>query len=103
MLANSFSYLPVLTGNDEQPVWQVVSDSSIVRYLRINGEVSSERLIQTLAQAIDCGALKLSPVQKCGADERLDALSQAPNGLPTLVVSPDGRSLLGILTPFDLL
>ena len=83
--------------------WRVVSDSNLVRYLRVNGEVSSERLMQKLSQAIDPGGLKLIPVQKCGADQRLDALSQESEGLPTLVLSPDGRSLLGILTPFDLL
>ena len=89
--------------SEEQPVWQVVSDSNLVRYLRVKGEVSTERLMQTLAQAIDPGGLKLIPVQQCGADERLTALSQESEGLPTLVLSPDGRSLLGIVTPFDLL
>jgi hypothetical protein len=104
MLSNSFSYLPVLTGSEEQPVWQVVSDSNLVRYLRVNGEISTERLMKKLSQAIDHPAgLKLIPVQQCGTDQRLDALSRDSDGLPTLVLSPDGRSLLGILTPFDLL
>jgi hypothetical protein len=103
MLSNSFSYLPVLTGSEEQPVWQVVSDSNLVRYLRVKGEVSTERLMQKLSQAIGPGALKLIPAQQCGADQRLDALSLDSEGIPTLVLSPDGHSLLGILTPFDLL
>lgn len=103
MLANSFSYLPVPTGDEGQPVWQVVSDSRLARYLRVNGKVSSERLMQKLSDAMDSGGLKLFPVQSCGPEERLDAVLHGSEGLPTLVLSPDGRSLLGILTPFDLL
>ena len=61
MLSNSFSYLPVLTGSKQQPVWQVVSDSNLVKYLRVKGEVSSERLVQKLSEATDLGGLNVAP------------------------------------------
>ena len=81
-------YLPVLTGSKQQPVWQVVSDSNLVKYLRVKGEVSSERLVQKLSEATDLGGLTLLPVQTCLANDKLANLSQGPEGLPTLVLSP---------------
>lgn len=89
MLANSFSYLPVPTGRERQPVWHAVSDFRLARYLRVNGEVSRERLMQKLSEAVDSGGFKLTPVQSCGPEERLDAVLQGPEGPPTLVLSPD--------------
>jgi CBS domain-containing protein len=103
MLTNSFSYLPVATGDEEQPVWQVISDYRLARYLRVKGEVSKDLLIQRLSEAVDSKGLKLHPVQICGPEDRLDAVWQETDALPMLVLSPGGRQLLGILTPFDLL
>ena len=40
MPANSFSYLPVATGDEGRPVWQVISDSRLARYLSSTAVVS---------------------------------------------------------------
>ena len=103
MLANSFSYLPVATGEEPQPFWQVISDSRLARYLRADGEPSRDLLVQKLSNAVESKRLQLLPVQSCGPEDPLDAVLQGADGLPVMVISPGGRQLLGILTPFDLL
>ncbi len=103
MLANSFSYLPVATGDEGQLVWQVISDSRLARYLRVDGDVSRDLLVQKLSAALDSKRLHRLPVQTCGPEDRLEVALQGADGLPTLVLSPNDGNLLGILTPFDVL
>ena len=103
MLANSFSYLPVMTDNQAQPVWQVISDSRLARYLREEGEISKDLLIQSLSEALASKRLQLIPVQTCGPEDCLKQVLHGADGLPTLILSPNSGHLLGVLTPFDLL
>lgn len=105
MLANSFSYLPVLRGEKE---WGVVSDAAIAKFLgpKHNGGNRTKRLAMTIE---DASAQSDNPISLMGPefvaedgplDKALDGLTKSPI---LLVGSPSGTSLLGILTAFDLL
>jgi CBS domain-containing protein len=104
MLVNSFSYLPVSTEEGEgRGTWQLISDVRLARYLRVDGEVSKERLIHKLQQAVGSGDLQLFSAQTCNPEDDIKTVLQVLEGLPALVLSPDNKRLVGILTPFDLL
>ncbi|HKM91169.1 MAG TPA: hypothetical protein VJX29_11185 [Candidatus Acidoferrales bacterium] len=103
MLVNSFSYLPVPSEAHEKSDWRLISDFRLARYLRKNGRVSKACLIQELQQAVNSGELELIPARTCNPQDKIEAALQGSEGLPTLVISPDAKQLLGILTAFDLL
>ncbi|HUA99754.1 MAG TPA: hypothetical protein VMA34_15585 [Terracidiphilus sp.] len=105
MLANSYSYLPVLSRDNE---WGVVSDAAIAMFLGSDrkGKERRRRLAMTLEEA----ALQSErPVRLTSAvfiDETapLDRAIELLKGAPIVLVrSPVGTSVVGILTPFDLL
>jgi hypothetical protein len=99
MLANSFSFLPVKGATE----WCLVSDSEIATYL---GTDSSERRIR-LAQTLLAAGIPLQRADFCAVDTPLkDALLKLDGSQrPLLVFREDGKqeSLIGIVTPFDLL
>jgi CBS domain-containing protein len=100
MLANSFSFLPVLQGED----WCLVSDREVAIYLRTSSNSERKR---RLATPLDKTQLNL-PTAECVEEETslqdaLKALRDAP-----LLVCGEGipgtpKRLLGIVTAFDLL
>jgi hypothetical protein len=103
MLANSYSYLPVL-GNDG--VWRIISDASVARFLGLDqfGGTRKSRLATTIGNAFlkDTDLLSLASDLPPDADlcEALELLNS--RGV-LLVRNTDGGDLLGILTAFDLL
>ena len=102
MLANSFSYLPVLEGGDP---WRVVSDVAIARFLGSGGDESRDsRLAKTLQEACK----KVPYVLKAAKIvEETTTLRAALDHFGTehvlLVREQKSGGLLGILTAFDLL
>jgi hypothetical protein len=112
MLESSFSYLPVRTMPSDAPVWKLVSDLELARYLRTaaNAKERASRLLETLANAQKLGGIQLREPKTCGSEEFISGLFTQGDGhttwdgLPILVVrSSLEKDLLGILTPFDLL
>ena len=78
MLANSFSYLPVATDTEPQPVWQLISDFRLAKYLRANGRASRDVLVQKLSEAVDSKRLQLLPVRRCGPEDHPRAPPRPP-------------------------
>jgi CBS domain-containing protein len=105
MLANSYSYLPVLR-SDKQ--WAVISDAAIATFLGPDrkGTARRTRLAMTLEEASTLSERPLVPSpgvfvdEKTSLDQAFDLLSRSPI---LLVRSPVGSGLVGILTAFDLL
>ena len=103
MLANSFSYLPVLCATDGKPEWFLISDSSVARYLRVPLQ-RDKRLFKTLEEAVDANELQLEEATTCYSDAPIEDALPLFGGRPLLVCHrEDPGWLLGILTAFDLL
>jgi hypothetical protein len=101
MLANSYSYLPVL--KDRQ--WYLISDVAIAVYLGAEreGPERKRRLASTLDKAFsDVGVTQIEP--KPDSTSLADAL-EALRHVPALLIyrASDKDNLAGILTAFDLL
>jgi hypothetical protein len=103
MLANSFSCPPVCTTEEPAPVWKLVSDSELVHYLRGDRADFAHRLLQTLDDAVNSSGFKLLDAQSYSPEDSIDSVLQQSQRLPIVVVSPQNRQLVGILTAFDLL
>lgn len=100
MLANSFSYLPLLTQRDGQSAWHLLPDSSIAKYLQRDRK---QHLAKSIEEAIKDG-LEVEPAQCCFVDTTVAHALAIFNGKPLLIVDkiqPD--LLIGIVTAFDLL
>lgn len=99
MLASSFSFLPVKSMTE----WCVVSDSEIATYL---GADTAERRMR-LAHTLEAARIPLRPAMLCEVDTPLDEALRMLDGSPRpiLVCRKEGehQSLVGIITPFDLL
>ncbi len=111
MLANSYSYMPVLEADEkltEGNEWSIISDVAIANYLgpARNGETRRNRLVKTLADARTDDLKVQKPVktfeEKTTLKEALDHLEKEEAKV-LLVRGPNRGSLLGILTAFDLL
>ncbi len=102
MLVNSFSFLPVPPAGEREANWRLVSDFRLAQYLRVDGDVSKERLAQKLEQAVESGQLELHAADTCNTEDDIKMVLGKSNGLPAVVLSPE-KQLMGILTPFDLL
>jgi hypothetical protein len=103
MLVNSFSYLPVPVERDGNTEWLLISDFRLGQCLRKNGKVMKDGLIQRLHDAVGAGQIELHSAKTCYPQDKIEAILQTSDGRPALVLSPDNKELLGILTPFDLL
>ena len=116
MLVEAFSYLPVRYDFGGGPIWYLVSDYGLARFLR--GE---KDLKMALAKPL-CEVLNLSepdtvqaPIYEvapvCNVDDPIDHVLQISKGKPVLICQAnrrevshaDGRELVGIITPFDLM
>jgi len=108
MLGNSYSYMPVLESGEEQDQeneWSVVSDVAIAKYLGAErgSNIRRTRLTMTLEQARNKG-LELRCAK--AIDEKTtitEALEHLGSEQVLLIKGPKRRSLLGIVTAFDLL
>ena len=103
MLVNLFSYLPVPVERDGKTGWRLISDFRLGQCLRKDGKVVKDRLIQRLEDAVKSGQIELHLAKTCGPQDKIETVLPTSDGLPTLVLSPDNKELLGLLTPFDLL
>jgi hypothetical protein len=103
MLVNAFSYLPVPIEKDGKTDWRLISDCRLARCLRKKGRVTKEALIQRLEDAVKSGQIELYSARTCYPQDKIEAVLKISEELPTLVLSPQNKELLGILTPFDLL
>lgn len=96
MLANSFSYLPLLIQHN----WYLLSDGSIAKYIQPNRK---ERLAKSVEEALNDG-LQRESVICCNPDKPASEVIEIFNGKPLLVVDKGNNDiLLGIVTAFDLL
>jgi CBS domain-containing protein len=101
MLKNSFTYLPLLSGDEGQPRWLLVSDYHVAHYLR-QGDRKA-RLAKTLESAI-AEDLILEQAIICFADTGVVEALEKSKGQPVIVVDREHpEQLVGIVTPFDLL
>jgi hypothetical protein len=103
MLVNSFTYLPVPVEGGGNTAWRLISDFQLGQCLRKNGKVMRDALIQRLQAAVNSGQIELSSARTCHPQDKIETVLQTSEGFPTLVLSPNNKELLGILTPFDLL
>lgn len=101
MLANAFSYMPVLTVCNDEPEWHIISDYAVACYLRSGKR--DQRLATPLEKALREG-MDPAPARLCTADFPItEALSLAKDG-PVLVHRKESKGeLVGIITTFDLL
>jgi hypothetical protein len=104
MLANSYSYLPVLLNEGEVKDWRLISDHFVATYLR-KGE-RKKLLAKRLEQAIQESTNEPPKAPICLTNtmisEALDKLES--EGLPLLIFDEKYPSqLVGIVTAFDLL
>lgn len=103
MLASSFSYLPVRVGKEDAADWFLVSDFQLGRCLRGRmGKIGKPELVLRLQDARESGQIELHRAKICGPEDPIESVLQT-DGMPTLVLSPVNKELLGIVTPFDLL
>jgi len=108
MLANSYSYLPVL---GEGGKWWVVSDASVARFLGADREGQRRsKLSETLCEASRKDPSLLMSAAELPADAKLSEALEVLKGQNVILVTnklrkeaSEGDDLLGILTAFDLL
>jgi hypothetical protein len=106
MLASSFSCLPVNTGTETEPVWQLVSDRAVAHYLilRSNGVSPRDLLVRTLDEARKGDdKIVLLPADTCLASDPVKSVLEVWKGDAVMVTREKTKELLGILTPYDLL
>lgn len=102
LLANSFSFLPILHNGK----WQLIADSEVMRFLRNPSNLpKNDRLSMSLDATIKDGSVCLISVKTCAPTDTIVHLTEIIENLPVLVIKEfDGEpKLLGIVTPFDLL
>lgn len=103
MLKNSYTYLPLLSTNEGQPRWLLVSDYHVAYYLRHDDRKT--RLAKKLGDAIkEKEGLVLEQANTCFADTIIVETLEISKGKPVLVIDRERpEQLLGIVTPFDFL
>ena len=105
MLENAFSCVPVWTEGAKGQGWHLISDQAIASYLRAG--TRDERTVRLSTALKDAKELHLEFCTPIPPDTRINAALQSSKGLPLLVARnhdmQGADSLLGILTPFDLL
>jgi hypothetical protein len=104
MLANGFTYLPILDKLSDPPNWKLLADYQIARYLQSKPKQKNTLLSKTIKEAVIADELRLLPTKTCKQDQLIIELIPEYSHLPVLVMdSNDPNLLIGILTPFDLL
>jgi hypothetical protein len=106
MLANGFSFVPVLISSDQGDKWHLVSDIDMALFLcSPEGKIPKhKRLALTLEQAMTQRELAVVPAPICYADSSHSEALARSGGRPVLVLRRAGENeLLGIVAPFDLL
>ena len=98
LLINAFSFLPF---SAKSSGWRLISDQSLVKFLRGTKGERDDRLLMTLDEALGCGLRATTPTT-CGLADPLLAVVGKLNDKPCLVLSKD-KKLVGIITGFDLL
>jgi hypothetical protein len=101
MLANSFSFLPIKIGAS----WHLVSDLQIAKYLGM--ETAGKSRNHLLATTLEASQIDLKEARYCYTDmtlsKALDKFAGDPSPLLVEFSKSDHSSIIGILTPFDLL
>jgi hypothetical protein len=115
MLANSYSYLPVVRSSDDvlnpSEEWTIVSDASIARFLRcrIHGTESIDkfrikRLSKTLQDAMDEDSNICLRATVIFENAQISEIADNLKDQSVMLVKHQNRlELVGILTAFDLL
>jgi hypothetical protein len=115
MLANSYSYLPVVRSSDDEPnpseEWKIVSDASIARFLRrkIDSTESVDtfrikRLSKTLQDAMkDDSGICFDAIVISENEQISEIVDKLEKQSVMLVKHKERLELVGILTAFDLL
>ncbi|MDQ1638006.1 MAG: hypothetical protein QOF62_1345 [Pyrinomonadaceae bacterium] len=101
MLVNSFSYLPVLSGYNDEAVG-LISDMALAHYLRQESQLCEKRLAESLGDLIDSDQIKCCEPKRYKGTALVKDVLKDWDGIPILVESSSNR-LIGILTPYDLL
>ncbi len=102
LLANSFSFLPILYDGK----WQLIADFEMMRFLRKPLDLlKNDRLSMSLGTTIKEESIRLISAKTCAPSDTIVYLTDIIESLPVLVIQKfDGEpKLLGIVTPFDLL
>jgi CBS domain-containing protein len=104
MLVNAFSYLPVQDGSG---VWKLLSDASVVKYLRgaSTAKDRSEMLGKPLHKLLEGRGIELTVCSRFSEDKNIEDVSKAVTHVPVLIIEKVGNKerLLGILSAFDLI
>src|SRR3546814_17352277 len=97
MLKIAFSYLPVHRNSN----WHLVSDASLVQYLRAKKSGRDSLMRETLEEAVSKGNLQLIVAKKVTADANIDDILKDISGEPVLGVDTclDGMYLVTIHLP----
>lgn len=98
MLLNAFSFLPYQT---QTGTWQLLSDSSLVRFMRASSTNRRKRMLMSLQDALNEGLQPTKPVVS-QLNEPIERLAAAMRNIPSLVFDKQDR-LVGFITAFDLL
>lgn len=100
MLLHSFSNLPVLVKGQ----WYLVNEIAIASYLRVPSQERAERLGRSIREAADSD-LQLLEATSLGPEDDADSVlaGAAPSRSTTLWLVLEGQSLVGVLSPFELM
>ena len=106
MLANSFSYLPILIETPNGKKWYFVADYNVALYLRqaTTKDQRKKRLAKNIGEAYKSNELNLVPADSCRPEDLISTITSKLCKGPVLVTKKGKEeSLLGIVTAFDLL
>jgi CBS-domain-containing membrane protein len=104
LLANSFSFLPIvpLNGSD----WRLVADVDVAKFLREAADHRDRRRRMResleMATAVD-GGITLRPARTATSGTGVLEMARNLGTEPVLILNREGQRLLGIVTAFDLL
>lgn len=97
MLQNSFSYLPLHVGNND---WKLISDIAIAKYLTEDSNTRKRHMPKQINELIS----EFVVAKFAKPTDSIASLYNKIDAKPILVLDPnDPRSLMGIITAFDLL
>jgi hypothetical protein len=104
MLVNSFSFLPIKPPEGTNDTWYLISDFAVASFLRssISKDEYKRRLAISVGDVINQNGVSPVPACTCTPGVGIGEALAGSNGLPILVVRPEGE-LVGIATSFDLL